>query len=91
MVSQGKDIIYGQVEMRKYRGVTDIKTLQIMLYDEMAHIVHDERATYGHSGNICLRSATSSILTCYVLIEPSKRASALYDGYHGRRRPVFVH
>ena len=54
MVSQGKDLIYGQAEMRKCRRVTEIKTLQIMLYDEMAYIVH--------GGNICLRSVTSSIL-----------------------------
>ena len=53
--------------MRKRRRVTEMKTLLIMLYHEMAHIGHDKRAIYGHSGNTCLRSVTSSILVCYVL------------------------
>ena len=53
------------------RRVTEIKTLLIMLYNEMAHIVHDKRATYSHSGNMCLKRVASSILVCYVLLKPS--------------------
>ena len=58
--------------------VTESKTLLNILYYEMPYIIHDKRATYGHSSKIYLRSVASSILVCYVLLELPRWVSVLH-------------